>query len=434
MDTEPPKNVTSLIGGDWSRRMQFVQDMMRQVSRETDPQSLVRMYSGRMRQLIKVDGNVSLSRRDLAFPYYRITRSSRWKNAPNPWKSRDQLPLHKGGLLSELIYREEAVVLDDLNPSPDDPAIEFLRGHRSLVAIPLFDQGRSLNMVVLFRDQPNAFSRELLPEHLWLTNLFGRMTHNLVLSDELREAYHAVDRELKVVADIQQSLLPVDLPTIPTLDMAVHYQTSRRAGGDYYDFFPLENGKWGFLIADVSGHGTPAAVIMAVTHSIAHTHHEQPNPPSKLLNFINRHLAARYTGGRGTFVTAFYGIYDPATRTLTYSNAGHNPPRHKRAGRIVVGSLSSGQNLPLGIEDGEHFIDGCQTFLPGDSIVFYTDGITEARSPTGELYGMDRLDQVVISAEDGANDLLRRILGSVEEFTGGAAPTDDRTLLIAKIT
>src|SRR6202041_1782999 len=125
---------------------------------------------------------------------------------------------------------------------------------RSIVAIPLYDQGLSLNMVVVCRRIPNGFNRQFLPEHVWMSNLFGRATHNLVLAEELRKAYEAVDHELSTVAEIQQSLLPTSLPEIPTLDLAVHYQTSKRAGGDYYDFFPLPEGRWGFLMADVSGH------------------------------------------------------------------------------------------------------------------------------------------------------------------------------------
>src|SRR5262249_4519147 len=157
------------------------------------------------------------------------------------------------------------------------------------------------------------------------------------------------------------------LPNIPTLDLAAHYQTSRRAGGDYYDFFQLPGGRWGLLIADVSGHGTPAAVIMAVTHSIAHTHHEEPDPPSKLLNFINRHLTTRYTSGKGTFVTAFYGIYDPKARTLVYSNAGHNTPRHKRGKKILSESLDQAHSLPLGIDADEKYSDTTEKFAPGDA-------------------------------------------------------------------
>src|SRR5205085_8839936 len=140
--------------------------------------------------------------------------------------------------------------------------------------------------------------------------LFGRATHSLVLADQVKRAYDRLDRELQTVADIQRSLLPTTLPAIPTLDLATDYQTSTRAGGDYYDFFPLPDGQWGILIADVSGHGTPAAVIMAITHSIAHTSTDPKTPPSRLLAFVNDRLAAGYTEN-GNFITAFYGIYDP---------------------------------------------------------------------------------------------------------------------------
>src|SRR5579871_1604239 len=323
---------------DWHRRLAVIVDTMRELSRQTDPQAMVRTYGQRMRQLIPVDRSISLSRRGLSFPKYRITRSSTWREIINPWKEPDRLPLFEGGLLARLIYGDEPQIIDDLAVEADDPAAAYLSADRSLMAIPLYDQGVALNMVVLLRKEPAAFSRERLPEMVWVSNLFGRATNNLVLSEELQGAYAALDRELKVVGDIQRSLLPVELPRIPTLDLAAFYQPSRRAGGDYYDFFPLPEGKWGILIADISGHGTPAAVLMAITHCIAHTHPGPPVPPGKVLAYINDHLTARYTSSSETFVTAFYGIYDPAGKELIYACAGHNPPRLKRCqdGTLVV--------------------------------------------------------------------------------------------------
>lgn len=421
--------------GTWQTRLAAIVEMVRELSRQTDPQALVRAYSARVRKIVGSDGYVSLSRRDLVFPHYRVTRSSIWSSDRNPWKIFDSIPVIQGGILGELIYAEEPRIIDGLRPAADDPALEHLAGYRSAMAIPLYDQGASLNMVVMLRREPNAFDPELLPQQVWISNLFGRATHNLVLHRQLKEAFETVDRELQVVADIQRSLLPAELPKIATLELASHYQTSRRAGGDYYDFFPLSDGRWGLLIADVSGHGTPAAVIMAVTHSIAHTHDEEPDPPSKLLDFINRHLCARYTNGTGSFVTAFYGIYDPRNRTITYANAGHNPPRHKRAGRVVLGSLEGGVNLPLGIDADERYHDGTQKFDPGDAIIFYTDGITEARAPrNNELFGTERLDQILLAGDSDAHDIARRTIAAVEDFTGGAPPTDDRTMLVARVT
>jgi sigma-B regulation protein RsbU (phosphoserine phosphatase) len=302
---------------------------------------------------------------------------------------------------------------------------------RSLVAVPLFDKGTALNMVVLMRQAPAAFRREALPEHVWMANLFGRATHNLALSEELRLAYEVVDRELRAVADIQRSLLPAEFPVIPGLQLAAFYQTSTRAGGDYYDFFPLPNGQWGILIADVSGHGTAAAVLMAVTHTIAHTAADPKPPPSRLLRFVSDRLAAQYTTS-GNFVTAFYAVYDPPTRRLVFSNAGHPPPRVRRSGGRIE-AIGGALGLPLGIELGEPYADAETTLEPGDTLLLYTDGITEARSPACEFFGFDGLDDVLRRCDGPAPDTIAAVLAAVDAFAAGAAATDDRTLVAATV-
>lgn len=418
--------------GDTQQKLAFVIDMMRDLSRQTDPQVMVANYGKRMREVIRSDANFSLSRRDLEAPYYRITRSSRWEENINPWKHKDQLPVFAGGLIAKIIYGDEPVVIDDLSTelSAADPAIEYLQGYKSLIAIPLYDQGVALNMVVMLRKVAAGFVHETLPEHVWMSNLFGRATQTLVLSAQITSAYDQLDRELKVVADIQRSLLPTKLPDIPTLNLAAHYQTSTRAGGDYYDFFELPDGKWGVLIADVSGHGTPAAVIMAVTHSIAHMLTEPPMPPSRLMNFVNRHLTTRYTNGSGTFVTAFYGIYDPANRTLSYSSAGHPPGRVLRCGTIRA--LDGERHIPLGIDADEQYVDCHAQLEPGDTLVLYTDGITEARNPQGEMFGEERLDQSA-TCKGSAGETLASILAGLDEFRSGRMLSDDCTLLVARI-
>lgn len=419
---------------DPHQRLAAVVETMRELSRQTDPEGMSRSYSARMARMIPSDGRISLSRRDLSAPLYRITRSHTWAEPVNPWKDKDRLPVFDRGLLGELIYGDVPRIIDDLHVAADDPAAEYLAGQRSLLAIPLYDGGVALNMVVVLRKEPAAFPSERLPEVVWISNLFGRATHNLVLSDEVRQAYQAVDQELKLVADIQRSLLPVELPRVPTMDLAVSYQTSRRAGGDYYDFFPLPEGKWGILIADVSGHGTPAAVLMAITHSIAHVFPGDPCPPGRLLGHVNRHLASRYTLWDGKFVTAFYGVYDPATRRLAYACAGHNPPRLKRCSRGTLASLDGVTSLPLGINPEEVYDEKTVELRPGDLVVFYTDGITEATNPAGEMYGLSRLDAVLGKCPDSAAQLLGSVLASVEGFTAGHPAADDRTLLVAAIS
>jgi sigma-B regulation protein RsbU (phosphoserine phosphatase) len=431
MNTAAPLDTTA---GDWQERLAFIVETMRDMSRQTDPQAMVRAYGTRMRQLMQTDRTVSLSRRDLPRPKYRITRSSLWKEEVNPWQNKDRLPVLEGGLLGELIYGDEPRVIDEIQVARDDPAAEYFAGMRSLIAVPNYDQGVALNMVVLMRKEPASFQREQFPLWVWMSNLFGRATHNLVLSEELKKAYEAVDYELKVVADIQRSLLPKELPRIPNLSLAVHYQTSRRAGGDYYDFFPLPDGRWGILIADVSGHGTPAAVLMAITHSIAHAYPGPPTPPAQMLNYVNRHLTSRYSIQSETFVTAFYGIYDPADRSLTYACAGHNPPRWKRCAGGGISSLATLDGIPLGIEPDHTYRERTEKFQQGDQIIFYTDGIVEATNSAGEMFGVERLDRVLSQCREEASELLGAVLAALEEFTAGQPPVDDQTLLVAKVS
>jgi len=417
----------------WQQRLDFTVETMRELSEQTDPHQMIQAYLKRVRKMIPSDRFVAISRRDLHSPQYRITRSDLWDQPINPWRNRSALPLCSGGLMSELIYGNQPRIIDDLKISPDDPARDYFEGMHSLQAVPQFDRGQSLNMVISMRRAPNAFDPQRLPELVLTANLFGRATHNLVLTDEVRRAYDVVDRELKVVADIQRSLLPEKLPEIPTLEIAAHYQTSQRAGGDYYDFFELPDGRWGILIADVSGHGTPAAVLMAVTHSIAHTHDADPDPPSKLMTFINRHLCARYTASNGTFVTAFYGIYDPSKRTLTYSRAGHCPPRIKRSGGASIRSLDQAPALPLGIDSGESYCDMTETLSSGDVLIFYTDGIIESRDATGDLFGVERLDEVISLSTPDPESIIRHTMLALESFINDAPPQDDQTMLIARV-
>jgi phosphoserine phosphatase RsbU/P len=429
----PNTSVLETDTDEWQGRMRFIVETMREMSLQVDPQEMVRSYGTRMRQIMPADRWVSLSRRDLTSPQVRITRSSTWEKTVNPWKDKTGHTIIDGGLLGELIYGNEPRIIDSLEVSEDDPAFEYLSGPRSLMAVPLFDRGVALNMVILMRNEPGAFDRSGFPEWVWLSNLFGRATQNLVLAEQVKEAYRVVEHELKVVADIQRSLLPKTIPDIPGLGLAAFYQTSHWAGGDYYDFFPLPDGRWGILIADVSGHGTPAAVMMAIMHSLAHNLPGPPDPPGMLFEHVNKHFATRYTSEGEAFVTAFYGIYDPVRRALTYSSAGHNPPRLKRCEDGSILALDVVGNLPLGVFPDQEYQQATLKLRPGDQIIFYTDGITEAMNADGAMFGPGRLDEALGNCHLDAQGLIETVLTTLREFTGGLPPSDDQTLVVAKV-
>ncbi|MBL0927758.1 MAG: PP2C family protein-serine/threonine phosphatase [Phycisphaerales bacterium] len=420
----------------WSADLQAIDDLMRRISSMSDPQEMMSLYINETRKLNPTDGFFAVSRRGLRYPEYRITRSSRWAEPLNPWTQRDRLPLLRGGVVAEMVYANRPTIIERLDIAADDPAREFFEDMAAAVTVPQYDEGQSLNMGVLMWRNPADLPKDRLPNMLWQGNLVGRATLNLVLRRQLADALATVERELEVVGEIQRSLLPRTLPDIPGLDLAASYVTSRQAGGDYYDIFELEGGRWGLFIADVSGHGTPAAVLMAVTHAIAHALPRPADSPGALLERVNGLLCRHYTGDGATFVTACYAIYDPATRGLVYARAGHNPPRVRR-GREVL-TLDRAVGLPLGIDAEQRYDDHPVTLQKNDLLVLYTDGITEAPTgvPTRDRFGEERLDGILARCPIAtARDVLEGIGRGLREFNPEAtAPQDDQTLLIARVT
>jgi sigma-B regulation protein RsbU (phosphoserine phosphatase) len=419
----------------WQEELAIIDRAMKEISRETDPAKLVEVYWSSIGDLVPVTEYVALSRRNVEPPFYLVTRSSRFTEHPNPWTQRDRLPRLAGGLLGELAYANKPVFIEDL-PSrlaPDDPGRFYLEGCASLFAMPQYDGGEGLNITVMLYQPDLAPDTSMLPILHWQAGLFGRGTQNLVLRNQLATALAELDRELQIVGEIQRSLLPETLPSIPGFELATWYQTSARAGGDYYDFFPLANGSWGLFIADVSGHGTPAAVIMAITHAIAHSKPATHAAPEVLLRHINERLVRSYMR-LGTFVTAFYAVLDPVTRTLTCARAGHNPPRLVRRDRVL--SLDENGEPPLGIMADQAYEQSIVHLESGDMLLLYTDGITEASPPVKndvierELFGLERLDKLLLGCGCGTADAcIGRVRSEVAAFTANAPPVDDQTLI-----
>jgi len=423
---------------DWRQRLDYIVETMKETSTFTRPQDMVDNYARRMRAAMPSDWFLSLSRRKVEPPKFVLARSEygdpeQAEDGPDPWTQRDQLQVMEGGLLGELVYSNEPAIIDDLRVDASDPAYELIGKYRSLAAIPVYDGGESLNMIVLLFGETKGFDRTRLPQVVWTTNLFGRATHNLVLSGELKRAYELVDREMKVIADIQRALLPEALPSIRTMDVAAYYEPATRAGGDYYDFFDLGDERYGILIADVSGHGSPAAVHMAITHTLAHTRPSHKVHPAELLEYVNHHMARRYTTSGGTFVTAFFGVYDADARTLKYATAGHPPPRVKRCADGTTFSLDGETGVPLGILPDETYPEHEVRLSVGDQIIFYTDGITEAFNPQQQMFTAERLDQAIENCALTAQGLIDETLAKLAAFTAGREADDDRTIIVAKI-
>jgi phosphoserine phosphatase RsbU/P len=424
---------TEVSGLDSSAaHLDIIVEMMREISRQSDPQEMIKIFRRRTTMLYGGEHSVSLSRRGLEPPQYRITRSSLWEHDINPWKEPHRLPVLEGGLLGELLYGDQPRVLRDICVPGTDPAFEYLKNVRSVVALPLFDGGVGLNMVVRLSSDPAGFDHINIGDALLTANLFGRATNSLVVAQQLKAAYAELDYEMRRVAEIQLSLLPPRLPKIPGVDIAASYQTAARAGGDYYDFFDLGDGRWGVLIADVSGHGTPAAVVMAMLRTILHAQCCPQATPGQVLGRANAQLCNHYDRFSGTFVTAFYGILDPRDRSMAYSCAGHNPPLlvdHK----TNVRELNQALTYPLAIEPNTPFAESSVALSHGDTLLLYTDGITEAANPEGEMYGRERLLSCVHEKVPNAQHIIDCVTMKLLGFTGGGNQMDDQTLLALRL-
>jgi sigma-B regulation protein RsbU (phosphoserine phosphatase) len=418
----------------WHEELAIIDQTMKVISGVTDPEQLVEVYWNGIGELIAVDDYVAVSRRNVDPPFYLITRSSRFTEHFNPWTQRERLPRMSGGLLGEIAYAGRPIILEDLPArlEADDPARFYLEGFQSLVALPNYDGGEALNTTVLLFPPGKEINHAVIPMMHWQAGLFGRGTQNLVLRNQISAAHSALDREFQIVGAIQRSLLPNELPAIEGFSLSALYQTSARAGGDYYDFFPLGGARWGLFIGDVSGHGTPAAVLMAITHAIAHARPGEHKPPAALLTYLNDQLTRAYTRD-GSFVTAFYAVLNASACTLKYSRAGHNPPRLVRRNSVL--SLDETGALPMGIFEGQTYEEAVITLEPGDLLLLYTDGITEAAAPresdqAGAIFGTDRLDKLLLDcAECTTDQCIDRIRTAVADFCGGAPPADDQTLV-----
>jgi sigma-B regulation protein RsbU (phosphoserine phosphatase) len=239
-----------------------------------------------------------------------------------------------------------------------------------------------------------------------------------------------MERELQMAFKVQSSLIPENTPQLPGWEFASHWQPAREVAGDYYDFIVHENGGIGLVIADVTDKGMPAALFMALTRSIVRACLDQAASPAEGITKANRLICADSTSNMP--VTLFYGLLDPTQDHITYVNAGHNPPIHYNAESDELIKLTR-TGMFLGFDNEATFGQGNQTLNPGDFIVFYTDGVTEAINEDQQLFSQERFEGVIMEQRKAsAGEILTAIERAVADFTGATAPYDDITLLIAK--
>jgi hypothetical protein len=243
-------------------------------------------------------------------------------------------------------------------------------------------------------------------------------------------------RDLEIARDIQGWLLPAAPPVVPGLSIAFATRPANTVAGDFYDVFPRalsEPSETKFLltVSDVAGKSIPAALLMATYQASLKTLSETPCSLAELVKGMNRYACSNSQNGL-RFTTAFLGEFTPSSRTLTYINAGHNPPILLRSSGRALEYLSNG-GLPLGIKADAAYESGMVTLEPGDWLAIFTDGLVEAMNRTGEEYGEQRILSVLNAGTSATPDeMLRRLMSDLDSFVGETAQHDDVTCMLVK--
>ncbi len=319
-----------------------------------------------------------------------------------------------------------AVAIDDL--ALDSPAVNALRAAGVKLVVPLISQGELIGLLNLGRrlsDQDYSTDDRRLLEKLAAQASPAVRVAQLVREQETEvRARERINQELRVAQLIQQQFLPKTLPDLPGWQIAAFYRAAAEVGGDFYDFIPLPDGKIALVVGDVSGHGVPAALVMATTRSILRTEGPRLVAPSAILARVNELLHADIP--QNMFVTCLYAVLDPKTGTLRYANAGHDLPFVRR-GSAVEELRATG--MPLGAMPGMIYVEKEATLGPGDVILLHSDGLAEAHDPSHAMFGFGRMRTLMGGLGIG-QELIDGLLDALAGFTGPAWDQEDDITLV----
>lgn len=384
------------------------------------------------------------TRKEVLQPAGSSQRSSRWDESPDRIQHEEgthALASEKPGLTERT---EFSVASDDPllacalnNPAAieidrlqlDSPTLHDLHTQEVEIALPLVSQGELIGLLTLgSRLNGEEYVRE---DRILLNTLATQVAPALRVAQMVQEQQvqvrerERIEQELRTAQYIQHSLLPEEVPMLAGWQISPYYQPARKVGGDFYDFLPFEDGRMGIVIGDVTDKGVPAALVMATTHTMLRAVAQVQVSPGEVLARVNELLYAEIPPNM--FVTCFYAILDPVSGQVSYANAGHDLP-YRRLNGNVTEIWAAG--MPLGMMPDMQYDEHEVTIAPGESLLFYTDGLVEAHNPTREMFSFPRLKTVLASYANGTS-LIDGLLDELKRFTGeGWEQEDDVTMVL----
>ncbi len=329
-------------------------------------------------------------------------------------------------ILAYLAGASGVVEVEKLNL--DSPALRAMKAADVKVVVPLVSQGELIGLLNLgprlSQQEYSADDRKLLSDLAAQTAPAVRVAQLVRQQQQEAQERERIAQELRVARLIQQTLLPKALPETPGYELAAHYQPAREVGGDFYDFVELGDGRLGLVVGDVTDKGVPAALVMATTRTLLRAVAQRIDSPGDVLERVNDVLYPDIPPNM--FVTCLYAILDQETGRLHYANAGHDLPyvKHEDGAKEL-----RARGMPLGLMPGMAYEEKEIFLMPGDSVLFYSDGLVEAHDPTRDMFGFPRL-QGFVGAHPGGATLVDFLLSELGRFTGADWEQEDDITLV----
>jgi len=310
----------------------------------------------------------------------------------------------------------------------DSSILRDIKSSGAEMLLPLTSQGELLGLLILGPPLKGAaYSREARNILKLLAPQVApalRVAHMVQEQKIQMKKDERIEHELRTAQAIQQTFLPRDVPVLAGWQLASYYQPAHEVGGDFYDFLPFEDGRLGIIVGDVAGKGIPAALVMTATRTMLRTAAQAQDSPSKVFACVNDLLYPDISAGM--FVTCFYGLLDPRSGQLLYANAGHELP-YRRQNDSLHEIWATG--MPLGMLPGSCYDEYETTVVPGECLLFYSDGLVEAHNARHEMFGIPRL-KAMLEERNAGTPLIEFLLNELKSFTGEEREQEDDVTLI----
>ncbi len=370
-----------------------------------------------VRRLKAEQGVISLLEKEQADPLKTLVRSVN-NSAP-------QSPYHvQQALLGWMLTALQPLRIDDPRSDPRFTGVVWDEQLRSLLAVPLLVKGRLIGSLALYNKKDGPFN----DDDQRLLAIVGMQSAQVIENARLSEeeaSFAALEAEMRVAAGIQRSLMPATAPVVDSYDIGGVYVPARIIGGDYFDYIPLDDGRWAIAIGDVSGKGVPAALFMSVCRTLLRASMAANSDPAACLRAFNDTLCIEEHGS--LFITMLLGVLDPAGHTFTYASGGHDSPLLLPADGCAT-LLPKPDGMLLGVFPHVEFAKHTVQFAPGDALICYTDGVTETVGSGQRMFGVEgMMDALPPLRPHGTRALLDALTSRIDTFADPISSRDDLT-------